>query len=166
MSTQFARLDPTHSTSSTVFSDPERRFIHQAIALLEHRLFQRGACIDSPKAVFDFLRLKLGSETHEVFAAVFLDIKHRVIAFEALAQGSIDQAVIYPRTIVKRAIELNAAAVILAHNHPSGCTSRSEADRIITDRLRAALELVDVRILDHVIVGKGDPYSFAEAGLL
>ncbi|MBB4131741.1 DNA repair protein RadC [Xanthomonas campestris] len=73
---------------------------------------------------------------------------------------------IYPRTIVKRAIELNAAAVILAHNHPSGCTSRSEADRIITDRLRAALELVDVRILDHVIVGKGDPYSFAEAGLL
>ncbi|MBB4133367.1 hypothetical protein [Xanthomonas sp. 3075] len=72
MSTQFARLDPTHSTNSTVFSDPERRFIHQAIALVEHRLFQRGACIDSPKAVFDFLRLKLSSETHEVFAAVFL----------------------------------------------------------------------------------------------
>ncbi|PPV09783.1 DNA repair protein RadC [Xanthomonas axonopodis pv. vasculorum] len=156
---------PTLIGPST-FSVQENLFIHQAIALLESRIFQRGACINRPQALFDFLRLKLGGETNEVFAAVFLDSKHCVIAFEPLAHGTIDQAAIYPRVIVKRAIELNAAAVIFAHNHPSGSTCCSEADRVITNRLRNTLHLVDIRVLDHVIVGKGDPYSFAEAGLL
>ncbi|GKS83623.1 DNA repair protein RadC [Acidovorax sp. SUPP1855] len=166
MSTQLARIDPPHSTVSSVFSVPERRLIQRAIALLEHRMFQRGVHLGSPQDVFDFLRLRLGGETHEVFAAVFLDTKHCVIAFETLAHGSIDEAVVYPRVVVKRAIELNAAALILAHNHPSGNTRCSEGDRTVTDRLRTALRYVDVRVIDHVIVGKGTPYSFAQDGLL
>ncbi|MDA8446444.1 RadC family protein [Paracidovorax valerianellae] len=166
MSTQLARLNPHHSTLSSVFSTPERRLIQRAITLLERRMFQRGVHLDNPQDVFDFLRLRLGGESHEVFAAVFLDSKHCVIAFETLAHGSIDQAVIYPRMVVKRAIELNAAALILAHNHPSGDTLCSEKDRAVTDRLRTALRYVDIRVIDHVIVGKGTPYSFARDGLL
>ncbi|MDA8520385.1 RadC family protein [Acidovorax sp. NCPPB 4044] len=154
------------STSAPAFSVQERRLIYRAIEVLERKLFQREAHIPSPEALFDYLRLKLAREPNELFGAVFLDNKHQVIAFEALAIGTINQAIVHPRVVVKRAMELNAAAVILAHNHPSGDTQDSAADRMLTERLQSALGFVDIRVLDHVIVGKGTPYSFAQAGLL
>jgi DNA repair protein RadC len=113
-----------------------------------------------------YLTSKLRHEPHEVFACLFLDNKHRVLAFEPLFHGTIDGAAVYPRGVVKRALFHNAAAVILAHNHPSGVAEPSQADRQLTRRLQEALELIDVRVLDHVVVGDGDLVSFAERGLL
>lgn len=110
--------DVLASTSTPAFSVQENRLIYRAIEVLERKLFQREAYIPSPEALFDYLRLKLAREPNEIFGAVFLDNKHRVIAFEALALGTINQAIVHPRVVVRRAMELNAAAVILAHNHP------------------------------------------------
>ena len=140
--------------------------IRQAIGVLEERIFKRGEALTSPAAVREYLRLKLAGEAMEVFSVVFLDTRHRVIAYEPMFKGTIDGATVYPRVVVKRAIEYNSAAVILAHNHPSGVTDPSQADQAITTRLKSALELIDVRVLDHFIVGEGVPFSFAEAGLL
>ena len=140
--------------------------IRQAIALLEQRVFKAGPLLDQPQAVKDYLRLKLVAEPNEVFAIVFMNSQHRVLAYEPMFKGSLDSTAVYPRVVVQRALELNAGAVILAHQHPSGCTEPSSADRVLTDRLKAALALVDVRVLDHIIVGQGTPYSFAESGLL
>ncbi len=134
--------------------------------MLEKRIFKAGALLDSPAAVRDYLRLKLVVEPNEVFAVVFLDSQHQVLAYEPLFKGSVDQTSVYPRVVVQRALALNASALILAHQHPSGVTEPSTADRSLTDRLKAALAIVDVRVVDHFIVGKGKPYSFAEAGLL
>jgi DNA repair protein RadC len=104
---------------------------------------------------------------HEVFACLLLDNRHRVIAFRELFRGTIDGASVYPREVIKTALANNAAAVIFAHNHPSGLSEPSEADRLITLRLKQALDLIDIRVLDHFIVGDGDnAYSFAENGLL
>ncbi|HBO5495372.1 TPA: type II secretion system major pseudopilin GspG [Pseudomonas aeruginosa] len=110
--------------------------------------------------------LKVLAEPNEIFAVVFLDNQHQVLAFEPLFKGTVDQTSVYPRVVVQRALALNASALILAHQHPSGNTEPSAADRAITERLKSALATVDVRVLDHFIVGKGSPYSFAEAGLL
>jgi len=140
--------------------------IQQAITLLEQRIFKAGPALASPNAVREYLRLKLIAEPNEVFAAVFLDSRHQVIAFEPLFTGTIDGTAVYPRVVVQRALVLKAAAVILAHQHPSGCTEPSQADHRITEQLRDALALVDIRVLDHFIIGKGGPYSFAERGLL
>ena len=140
--------------------------IRQAIALLEQRVFKAGPLLDQPQAVKDYLRLKLVAEPNEVFAIVFMNSQHRVLTYEPMFKGSLDSTAVYPRVVVQRALELNAGAVILAHQHPSGCTEPSSADRVLTDRLKAALALVDVRVLDHIIVGQGTPYSFAESGLL
>ena len=140
--------------------------IRQAIALLEQRVFKAGPLLDQPQAVKDYLRLKLVAEPNEVFAIVFMNSQHRVLAYEPMFKGSLDSTAVYPRVVVQRALELNAGAVILAHQHPSGCTEPSSADRVLTDRLKAALALIDVRVLDHIIVGQGTPYSFAESGLL
>jgi DNA repair protein RadC len=116
--------------------------------------------------VRDYLRLKLVAEPNEILAVVFLNSQHQVLAFEPLFKGTVDQTPVYPRVLVQRALALNAAALILAHQHPSGKTEPSVADRAITERLTSALATIDVRVLDHFIVGKGSPYSFAEAGLL
>ncbi len=140
--------------------------IRQAITLLEHRIFKAGPSLSSPAAVRDYLHLKLVAEPNEIFAIVFLDSQHQVLAYEPLFKGTVDQTSVYPRVVVQRALALNASALILAHQHPSGVTEPSAADRALTDRLKAALGTVDVRVLDHFIVGKGNPYSFAEAGLL
>jgi DNA repair protein RadC len=115
-----------------------------------------------------FLRIQLASEPDEVFAVLFLNNRHRLIQFEKLFHGTIDGASVHPRVVVRRSLELNAAAVILSHNHPSGVAEPSSADCQITQRLREALELIDVRLLDHVIVGDPDsePVSLAERGLL
>lgn len=124
----------------------------------------RGCALQSPQAVRDYLKALLRHEPHEVFACLFLDAKHRVLAFEALFQGSIDSASVYPRQVVKRALAHNAAALILAHNHPSGVAEPSQADRLLTQRLKDALALIEVRVLDHFIVGEGEPLSMAEHG--
>ena len=127
---------------------------------------RRESALESPQAVRDYLKARLRHEPHEVFACLFLDSKHRVLAFEVLFHGSIDGASVYPRQVVKRALAHNAAALILTHNHPSGVAEPSQADRLLTKRLQEALALVDVRVLDHFIVGDGEPLSLAERGWL
>jgi DNA repair protein RadC len=138
--------------------------ISLAIQILERRLFNRGPELTSPEAVRNYLRIKLAPMENEVFGVVFLDTKHRTLAFEILFQGGIDGATVYLREVVKRALAHNAAAIIVAHNHPSGCSTPSEADRVLTQRLKEALALVQVRVLDHLIVGQGSPLSMAERG--
>ncbi|NML25753.1 DNA repair protein RadC [Aromatoleum tolulyticum] len=158
--------DSRPESLTLIAAQHEGWIIQQAINLLEKRIFKAGALLDSPAAVRDYLRLKLVVEPNEVFAVVFLDSQHQVLAYEPLFKGSVDQTSVYPRVVVQRALALNASALILAHQHPSGVTEPSTADRSLTDRLKAALAIVDVRVVDHFIVGKGKPYSFAEAGLL
>ena len=150
----------------TPASQSDDWIIRQAIALLEQRVFKAGPLLDQPQAVKDDLRLKLVAEPNEVFAIVFMNSQHRVLAYEPMFKGTLDSTAVYPRVVVQRALELNAGAVIFSHQHPSGCTEPSNADRVLTDRLKAALALIDVRVLDHIIVGQGTPYSFAESGLL
>ncbi len=113
--------------------------IRQAITLLENRVFKAGPALGSPAAVRDYLRLKLVAEPNEIFAVVFLDNQHQVLAFEPLFKGTVDQTSVYPRVVVQRALALNASALILAHQHPSGNTEPSAADRAITERLKSAL---------------------------
>lgn len=120
--------------------------------------------ISDPAATREFLRLKLRDLDHEVFCALFLDSQNRVLAFETLAVGTINAANVYPREVLKRAMQVQAAAVIFAHNHPSGIAEPSLADRSLTERLSKALALVDIRVLDHFVVGEGRPVSFAERG--
>lgn len=127
---------------------------------------RRDSALESPQAVRDYLKAQLRHEPHEVFGCLFLDSRHRVLAFEALFQGSIDGASVYPRQVVKRALAHNAAALILVHNHPSGVAEPSQADRLLTERLKEALGLIEVRVLDHFVVGEGEPQSLAELGWL
>lgn len=133
-------------------------------ALAEH-LKQRDV-LSSPTAVRDYLRLKIAGLPHEVFLAVFLDAQNRVLEAEELFRGSLTQTSVYPREVVKRALAHNAAGVILAHNHPSGVAEPSQADRWLTEQLKAALALVDVKVLDHFVVAGATGFSFAERGLL
>ncbi|MDY7583088.1 RadC family protein [Pseudomonas sp. CCI3.1] len=125
---------------------------------------RRDSALESPQAVRDYLKSLLRHEPHEVFGCLFLDSKHRMLAFEVLFRGSIDSASVYPRQVVKRALAHNAAAVIFCHNHPSGVTEPSQADRTLTKRLIQALDLIEVRVLDHFIVGDGHPLSMVEHG--
>jgi DNA repair protein RadC len=128
-------------------------------------LRERDAMSD-PDAVGRYLSSQLRDRDREVFAALFLDTQHRVLAFEELSQGTIDAASVYPREVVKSALRVGAAAAIFAHNHPSGVAEPSQADRVLTERLVQALRLVDVRVLDHFVVGDGAPVSFARRGWL
>ena len=122
--------------------------------------------MSAPGAVRDYLRLLLHARPHEVFVAVFLDAQHRVVASEELFRGTLTQTSVYPREVVKRALHFNAAAVIFAHNHPSGVAEPSRADEALTVALKQALALVDVRVLDHFVVAGDGALSFAERGLL
>nr|WP_067297527.1 DNA repair protein RadC [Marinobacterium profundum] len=140
--------------------------IARAIEITERRVFQRSNTLQNPTEVRDYLRMKLASERNEVFSVVFLDNRHRVIAFDVLFKGTIDASSVYPRVVLSKALEHNAAAVIFAHNHPSGVTEPSLADKAITERLASLLTAVDIRVLDHFIIGEGKPFSFAEMGLL
>lgn len=121
---------------------------------------------DSPGAVKDYLALRLGGHQHEVFAVLFLDGQHRLIVMEEMFRGTLTQTSVYPREVVKSALAHNAGAVVLAHNHPSGVAEPSRADEFLTQSLKSALQLVDVRVLDHLIVGRGQVVSLAERGLL
>jgi len=139
--------------------------IDAALQILESRLV-RGVAIGSPDDMINYLSLKLGPQEREVFACIFLDNRNRLIAYEELFFGTIDGATIHPREIVKRALALNAAALIVAHNHPSGAAEPSPADTAITKRIKEAVSLVDIRLLDHIVVGVGSYTSLAQRGLL
>lgn len=127
---------------------------------------ERADVMANPELTRHFLSRRLRNLRREVFAVLFLDSQHQLIAFEELFQGTLDSCSVHPRQVVERALSLNAAAVILAHNHPSGVAEPSAADRQITERLRQALDLIDVRVLDHFVIGEGRGTSFAERGWL
>jgi DNA repair protein RadC len=132
---------------------------------LREELGERDA-ITSPEATRRYLKMRLRAYPYEVFAALFLDNRHRVLEYQELFRGTIDGASVHPREVVRAAMDCNAAAAIFAHNHPSGVAEPSQADIYITERLRNALDMIDVRVLDHIIIGEGDCTSFAERGLL
>lgn len=142
----------------------------QAVLEMARRALQEqmscGDALNSPRAVREYLQLLLNGRQQEVFVVLFLDAQHRVIAAEELFQGTLTQTSVYPREVVKRALYHNAAAVILAHNHPSGVAEPSQSDQLLTDALKQALQLVDVRVLDHFIVAGMNGCSFAEKGML
>lgn len=142
----------------------EDALISEALQLLDQRYFQRGEVLITPADAASYLKLRLAPYQHEVFALLYLDSRHRVLDFEVLFFGSIDGASVYPREVVVKALAHNAAAVILSHNHPSGDPEPSGADRMLTTRLIEVLALVEVRVLDHIIVGEGQPLSLAEYG--
>jgi len=139
--------------------------IEMARRALAQRLSDKPV-FDSPQAVKDYLQLHLGNLPHEVFAVLFLDAQHRLIKLDQMFAGTLGQTSVYPREVVKLALARNAGAVILAHNHPSGLAEPSRADEFLTQSLKSALALVDVRVLDHLVIGHGQVVSFAERGLL
>ena|SRR5258708_4990619 len=141
------------------------RIILRALRILEERI-RSGASLTSPTAVREYLRLLLHGREHEVFVCIWLDAQHRVLAMEELFRGTLTQTSVYPREVVKAGLHQNAAAVIFAHNHPSGIAQPSQADELLTRNLRDALSLVDVKVLDHFIVAGAHAISFAERGLL
>lgn len=126
----------------------------------------RGNLLNSPGVVRDYLTMNLASREHEVFACLFLSSQNQLIQYEELFRGSLNQTSVYPREVVKRGLALNAGAVIFAHNHPSGVAEPSRADDFLTRSLTSALALVDIKVLDHIVVGAGGCVSFAERGLL
>jgi DNA repair protein RadC len=130
------------------------------------RRVHRGTAMSSPRAVREFLAVKLGTLEHEIFAVLLLDTRHRLIEYVELFRGTINGASVHPREVVKLALARNAAALVLAHPHPSGSPEPSQADELITQRLKEALGLVDIVVLDHVIVAGGETVSFAERGML
>jgi len=135
-----------------------RRYLGERLA--------RGAALESTQDTKNYLQARLRDRESEVFCCLFLDNRHRVLAFEELFRGTLNGTAVYPREIIKRALEHNAAAVILVHNHPSGVAEPSRMDEQLTDRLKEALTMVDVRLLDHLIVGDGEVVSFSERGLI
>lgn len=143
----------------------EQAIINQAISILESKILT-GATITSPSAAIELLRLRLATKEHEVFAVVFLSTQHQVIEVNEMFNGTINAASVYPREVAKRALEVNAAAVIFSHNHPSDIAEPSQADISLTNRLQSGLALFDISVLDHIIVTKSGFCSFAERGLL
>ena len=141
------------------------QILEAARQAIEHKM-QRGASFSSPVAVKEYLRAKLAGFEHEVFAVLFMDTQHRLIEYREMFHGTIDSAEVHPREVVKEALRLNAAALVISHNHPSGNPEPSAADRVLTKRLREALSMVDVRVLDHIIVGGTKTTSFTERGLI
>jgi len=127
---------------------------------------KQAPVFDNPAAVKQFVALSLASSAQEVFAVLFLDNQHRLLQHEEMFRGTLTHTSVYPREVVRRALELHSAAVIFAHNHPSGAAEPSRADEFLTQSLKSALQLVDVRVLDHLVVGRGEVVSFAERGLL
>ncbi len=144
----------------------ENAIIIQALFILERIMKTDAVKIDSPNAVRSYLSIKMAGLEREVFSVVFLDAQHKVIAYEEMFQGTLNQTSVYPREVVKAALKLNAGAVILAHNHPSGDCTPSRSDELLTQTLKSSLQLVDVRVLDHIIVGHGTALSMAEKGLI
>ncbi|AOE83095.1 RadC family protein [Pseudomonas sp. TCU-HL1] len=161
------KLKASESTGTYLVDSPvtETDILLMARQLANLRL-RRGRALTSPKEVFSHLQALLADHKHEVFALLLLDSRHRVIAFQELFRGTLDGASVYPREVVKIALEYNAAAMILVHNHPSGDPEPSQADRTLTTKLQEALNLVGVRTLDHIVVGHEGCVSLAELGYL
>lgn len=151
------------ATGDEVYADT---VIADALEILKGRMRMRGFSASAPSSVIDFLKLQLGELEHEVFCVMFLDTQNRLIFFGEMFRGTLSQTAVYPREIIKEALRHNAASVIFAHNHPSGLAEPSRADQMLTDNLKAALNLIDVRVLDHIIIGGVDSTSFAERGLI
>jgi len=141
----------------------EQSIVADALRILEKQL-KRGRAITSPEYAMKFCRLQLGGLQRETFAVIYLDTRHRLIYFDALFAGTVDGATVYPREIVRGCIEHNASAVMLAHNHPSGVCEPSAADEALTKRIKTALALIDVRVLDHIVVSPSGALSLSELG--
>lgn len=141
--------------------------INQALTILESRLRRPGELLNRPRAVRDYLKLRLAAMEREAFIALFLDGQNRLIECAVLFYGTLNQTIVHPREVAKLALAYNAAGIILAHNHPSGVAEQSRHDEMLTQAIKAALALVDVRVLDHFIVaGAAEPLSFVEKGIL
>jgi len=151
-------LGPAKSAMLLTVLELSRRYLHQALV--------RGDPLESPELTERYLKTALRDHRNEVFACLFLDTRHRVIAFEELFHGTIDGATVYPRVVAEKALRYGAAALIVAHNHPSGISEPSLADQAITRRLKDSLALLDIRLLDHFVVGDGAPISMAARGML
>jgi len=173
--TRFGNLTQLVAASETDFCKTkgmgQAKFVQlQAAMEMSRRALQeeiqRGDALNSPRAVREYLQLLLGARQQEVFLVLFLDTQHRLLASEEMFHGTLSQTSVYPREVVKRALAHNAAAVILAHNHPSGVAEPSQSDQLLTSALKQALAMVDVRVLDHFVVAMGHTLSFAEKGLI
>jgi DNA repair protein RadC len=151
-------LGPAKSAQLLAALELSRRCLYEALL--------RSDPLESPEATERYLQSALGHHPNEVFACIFLDTRHRVIAFEELFHGTIDGATVYPRVVAEKALHHHAAAVIFAHNHPSGVSEPSLADQAITRRLKEALSLLDIRLLDHFVIGEGPPVSMAARGMI
>ena len=155
-----------HQETEAVYNvNSDDAIIQQALAILKGRM-KGGTKIDSPRSIRDYLALTLAGLEREVFGLVYLDSQHQVIEYEELFQGTLTQTSVYPREVVKACLYKNAAAVVMVHNHPSGVTTPSRADELLTQALKSSLSLIDVRVLDHIIVGHGETLSMAERGLI
>jgi DNA repair protein RadC len=151
-------LGPAKAAKLLAVLELSRRYLHQVLV--------RGEPLENPAVTEQYLQSVMRDHPHEVFACLFLDTRHRVIAFEELFHGTIDGATVYPRVVAEKALRHGAAALIAAHNHPSGVSEPSLADQAITRRLKDALALLDIRLLDHFVIGDGRPVSMAARGLL
>jgi len=151
-------IGPAKSAQLAAVLELSHRYLHESLL--------RGAPLESPQVTEQYLKSALRDCPHEVFACLFLDTRHRVIAFEELFHGTIDGATVYPRVVAEKALKHGAAALIAAHNHPSGISEPSLADQVITRRLKEALALLDIRLLDHFVIGDGTPVSMASRGLI
>jgi DNA repair protein RadC len=169
-------LDLTEQHGATGFivglgrqADAARRddaVVRRALRVLESRMRSHGPLLSSPQVVRDYLRLRIADREHEVFVVLFLDAQHRLIAANEMFRGTLAHTSVHPREVVKAALGHNAAAVIFAHNHPSGIAEPSRAGELLTQSLKQALALVDCKVLDHIVVGDASAVSFAERGLL
>ena len=157
-------IEQVHGMGVSKFVQLQAIFEMSRRALLEE--MRERDVLTSPQAVRQYLSLKIGALPREVFMIIFLDAQHRVLAIEEMFSGTLTQTSVYPREVVKRSLHHNAAAVIFAHNHPSGVPEPSQADRMLTDSLKAALTLIDIRVLDHFVVAGNQVVSFSERGLL
>lgn len=154
---------------SVAYSHPGMHVLDAALTLVKAALAEKmmhGDCVDSPDAMKDWLRVNLVGREYEVFVSIFLDAQNRIVSADEMFRGTISQTSVYPREVVKRALAINAASVIFAHNHPSGVPVASEADRRLTKALREALALVGVKVLDHLIVAGDGVMSFAESFMI
>ena len=148
------------------FTPRERAILRRAVRILEVKVRAGAVALSSPSAVRDWLALQFSGLDREVFGVLFLDAQNRLIDFEAMFTGTLTQTSVFPREVVKAALARNAAGVMFVHNHPSGCAEPSHSDETLTQALKQALALVDVRVLDHFVVGGSAVLSFAERGLL
>ena len=166
MTTRSRKMAKRSRITASLQDHEDDAIIAEAMNILESRAIYRTQKIGSPEDLKRYVRLRLNGLEHEVFTCIYLDTRHRIIACEELFRGTIDGCSVHPREVAKAALAHNASAVIFTHNHPSGVAEPSNADKRITGRLKDALSLLDIRVLDHLVVGDSDIVSFAERGLL